>query len=62
MPDHPHISIDEVAAAMRAAYNEHIEPGTRVTPWPQAAEEKRAAWRVCAKAAFKAIFGTEYPS
>ena len=63
MPDaHPHMDIDDVAASMRAAYNNHIDPGSKLVPWVNADKDKQEAWRVCAKAAFKAIFGTDYPA
>lgn len=62
MPDpHAHMNLDKVAAEMRAAYNQHIDPGSKVIPWEQADPDKRAAWLVCARAAYKSIFGTEYP-
>lgn len=56
------MKLEDVAAEMRAAYNQHIDPGSRVVPWAEADKEKRVAWLVCARAAFKAIFGTEYPT
>jgi hypothetical protein len=45
---------------MRAAYNQHIDPGSKVTDWSLADPDKKEAWIVCARAAFKAIFGAEY--
>jgi hypothetical protein len=55
------MKLEDVAQAMRVALNEYDEPGTHVTAWADAAPGKREAWLVCARAAFKAIFGTEYP-
>lgn len=59
---HPEMRLEDVAAEMRAAYNQHADPGSAVIPWDRADPEKREAWMVCARAAFKAIFGTEYPT
>lgn len=54
--------LTDVAAAMREAFNQHNDPGSNLTPWAEADPDKREAWMVCARAAFKAIFGTEYPT
>lgn len=58
---HPHLKLEDVAREMRDAYNQHVDPGSRTVPWAKADPAKREAWMVCARAAFKAIFGTEYP-
>lgn len=52
--------LEDVAAAMRAAFNEHNDPGSKVTPWELAAPEKQEAWLVCARAAYRTMFGEEY--
>lgn len=51
----PNPRVEAVASAMRAAYGKHR--GEAVTPWVYAAEEPKAAWRACAKAAIRTIEG-----
>lgn len=47
-------TVDRVAQAMRHAFNKHDE-GRAPVPWDQADEERREAWRVCARAAIKTL-------
>jgi hypothetical protein len=47
----------ELATLMRAAYNEHIDPGSKVTDFDVADLDKREAWLVCARAALVRIYG-----
>jgi hypothetical protein len=58
---HPDMKLEDVARDMRAAFNEHVDPKSALIPWELANPDRKEAWMVCARAAFKAIFGTEYP-
>jgi hypothetical protein len=49
----------DLAATMRRAYNEHTDPGSKVTDFNVADPDKREAWLVCARAALVLIFGAE---
>ena len=42
-----------LAIAMRAAYNDFDDPGSKVIPWDRASKQKQEAWRVCARAAIE---------
>ena len=55
-------SDQELAATMQRAFNEHDDPGGKLTPWELADPDKQEAWLVCARAALVLIFGAEKAS
>jgi hypothetical protein len=54
-------SDEELAVTMRRAFNDHIEPGSTLIPWEFAADDRKQAWLVCARAALSLIFCMEPP-